>query len=369
MFRPSFHRVGLGLAASFALVNGYGQKSNVAEAQGATHSPTSSVSLFLSDVSKEQLTKYLASVGKVNVEPKQIVIKRLSDPNDTFTYEPLFGERAAFRLKAIVTTNDGRTAGIGRVSIMSGELKDEQFEASLVLEAPNVDSKAIVESMDLPTRVKNAKATGYLSRNFWKGRIVSTKVLDRSYPAVAASIVSYAFDDQIVVDGRLCSSEYVDGNGQCTFDRSRVVAINDLPNTTVVESTQNPANENVSTEGKLSTESAATEEVQTECPLCRFMKAGPCKDEFLGWDSCVNGLGEDGDLSVCMNATMAMMRCMRKYEYYDIMTAGTGEKWAAAEAARVEAEKVVQKQQEKETIHTSDKDVEAVLGSEKSVSP
>jgi hypothetical protein len=34
----------------------------------------------------------------------------MTNPNDTFQYEPLFGERAAFRLKRIIETKDGRAA-------------------------------------------------------------------------------------------------------------------------------------------------------------------------------------------------------------------------------------------------------------------
>ena len=52
-------------------------------------------------------------------------------------------------------------------------------------------------------------------------------------------------------------------------------------------------------------------------------QGGPCKDEFVAWDECVSGLQKEEPLSKCYDVTAVMMRCMRKHEYYDMMTAGS----------------------------------------------
>jgi len=73
--------------------------------------------------------------------------------------------------------------------------------------------------------------------------------------------------------------------------------------------------------------------------VCKYMKAGPCRTEFEGWDACVQGLGDADDLAKCFDVTVAMMQCMRGHEYYDMMTAGTGEKFDAMESAGADKSK------------------------------
>jgi hypothetical protein len=41
-------------------------------------------------------------------------------------------------------------------------------------------------------------------------------------------------------------------------------------------------------------------------------------------------MSEEDNLSVCFPPTLKMMECMRQYEYYDIMTANSESKMAAA---------------------------------------
>ena len=50
------------------------------------------------------------------------------------------------------------------------------------------------------------------------------------------------------------------------------------------------------------------------------MKGGLCKAEFEAWDACVQ-VNKDADtVKECLNPTKAMIVCMRKHEYYDIMS-------------------------------------------------
>jgi hypothetical protein len=51
------------------------------------------------------------------------------------------------------------------------------------------------------------------------------------------------------------------------------------------------------------------------------MKAGPCKEECSLWDACIKSIKDESDLRKCYSVTNTMMQCMRRHEYYDILTA------------------------------------------------
>jgi hypothetical protein len=151
----------------------------------------------------------------------------MTNPNDTFVYEPVFGERAAFRLKSIVETKDGRKAvrccnglvgsfgcslvrcqhqGFGRVSIMTGELADSEYEASIVLEdssstgtdksvGDHARLKQIIESMDLPTRLLvTSPPKDCIRKPTWTGKIKAGTVAGISYPAVQMTVQNIPFE-------------------------------------------------------------------------------------------------------------------------------------------------------------------------------
>lgn len=61
-------------------------------------------------------------------------------------------------------------------------------------------------------------------------------------------------------------------------------------------------------------------EEQETCPLCRYMKKGSCRDQFIGWDKCMSSLKEKDQISKCSKPTFELFQCMTKDEYYDIMT-------------------------------------------------
>ena len=66
------------------------------------------VALYLTDSSKAALKKYLMSVKDIqDVDVSRVVIRRSCTSKDSFEYEPLFGERAAFRLKGLARTDNG----------------------------------------------------------------------------------------------------------------------------------------------------------------------------------------------------------------------------------------------------------------------
>ena len=283
------------------------------------------VSLYLTAQSKETLKKYIGKLEPSRIDEfdlSRVVIRRTCTPKDSYEYEPLYGERAAFRLKGIVRTENGLLAGVGRVSTMTGELKDDRCMVSL----PLVPSDPI-GSIDLPTRLHDANVVR--GKSFWKGRISAGRVLDRSYPAEKASFTEISVQKQLVVDGYLCSSEYVDDKGHCLFDRAQIETSHGSDNDTSSSSSSNSSSSSSSSSGQSPTTDGDTAH---ECPVCKYMKAGPCRAQFEQWDTCVQGLTDTDDLSKCFDVTMNMMQCMRGHEYYDMMTAGTGEKFEAAQS-------------------------------------
>ncbi len=121
------------------------------------------------------------------------------------------------------------------------------------------------------------------------------------------------------MDGYICSNKYCSVDGQCEYDRSL-----EIENSLV--SKESKAAVKVATMPN-SVESESVHEspdvMNETCPVCRYMKAGPCKDQFIQWDNCIKSLQENQELRDCFVATKTMMYCMKDFEYYDIMTAGT----------------------------------------------
>jgi hypothetical protein len=289
--------------------------------------------VYLTDESHKNLQAQLdqIGVGKTHDVGKRVIVRSTMTSRDEFVYFPIYGERVAFRLKGIVRAEDsGLVVGMGRLSTVAGELKDDDCEASITLYPKKREPQQSFDeraAMDLATRLSRADVVR--GKSFWKGRILPQTILGRAYSAERATFTALSWADQVVVDGYLCGSNHVDENGACTFDRS-----------TLSEKDILPPPEGSTAEAKKSGASAAAsasegaeESDKAECPVCKFMKGGPCKEQFLVWDACVQGMKEDDDLSTCFPVTVKMMECMRNYEYYDIMTVNSAKYGSAATAA------------------------------------
>lgn len=222
--------------------------------------------LYLSPSSRESLNKYIREkLGKPNASVSPfIVIKSNATSQDQYIYEPLYGERAVFRLKGIITSEKGST-GVGKISSMIGEISDDKFVPSLPLEGQYDPNNSYL--MDLPTLLAN---TGFVrpQQTFWKGRLPPSSLSGRSYPADKVTQSLIPFEKQIVVSGRLCSSEYVDEDGNCTFDRRQIVTA------PVVEKEGEKAPESETPATITTKDQSKTKEDESECPVCKFMKAG-----------------------------------------------------------------------------------------------
>ena len=298
---------------------------------------------------------------------REVVLKPKLNESDAYIYRPLFGERAAFRLKGLITTSQGDVVGIGRVANLTGELFDEEYEASILLktDAPASEKGRSHREFlrDLPTRVYqgvalserggDTTASTSAAGHVWKGTLPTADILGKAYPAISnITVRNLLKEQQIVLDGRVCGSLCADAvTGTCNFDRSEVssdeapatlaerrVDLSKHANAAHLEKRRN-AQLNIEVKGgntavnlaeatpkfqgpdgeDMGTDTTPTEPVET-CPVCRYMKGGPCKDEFIVWDACIQGLKDGEDVKACYEPTASMMGCMQSHEYYDPMT-------------------------------------------------
>ena len=314
--------------------------------------PWTYLAVYLTPESRQNLQKQLTNlgIGATHEVGSRVVVKSSLSPQDVYMYQPLFGERAAFRIKGIVRTQGSDlVAGLGRVSTVAGELRDDDddCEASVTLypkaRAAGSSPSTLEErcAMDLPTRLRRTHPAQDAP---WHGRLAATTVAGVDYPAEEVAFEAYGWDQQVVVDGRICSSDMADEQGGCSFDRASLSDSDALPGTNTNSNSNSNSDSSPSSpspplaapDGAAAAAVSAVDgaaEGETECPVCRFMKAGPCREAFLVWDACVQGIAADGDVTECFPPTVAMMACMRGHEYYDIMTANSEEKMMQAGVA------------------------------------
>jgi hypothetical protein len=284
------------------------------------------IAVYLKPESKVLLEKALKKIDFKDPEANHICINSAADKDTVHMFEPLFGSRAAFRLKGLLILEDGTAVGLGRVSNMAGVVKDSVVEASLPILEGNQsvhDAGRLQMLHDLPSRLY--QIPGIDSKHFWKGRLPTGKVDDRKYPATSAQYIKLPIDKQTIVDGYLCSNFHVNNEGKCEFDQISDKDEHILQSESKIS---NDANEELveKHKGALLQDDGKESQVDsefTECPVCKFLKGGPCKEEFIAWDSCLKSLAEEDDLHSCFSVTKTMMQCMKKHEYYDIMIAGT----------------------------------------------
>lgn len=311
------------------------------------------LAVYLNPPSVDQVEKFLSKRG-INDRGANMVCFRSGSvrPDHSYIYSPLYGTRAAFRIKGLITVKNSQgdvdqIVGIGRLSNMVGEIADADFTVSMPLtKKVNADARASSEvsqsftdfrlSLDLPSRL-NTKIT---SMPQWRGRLPASKVLGKEYPSLDnVSYVSLPLKQQIVLEGHICSSVFWGGQESgCVYDRELEEGEEKggSPQQTrqPVENRRAGASSNGDKDIGESSKSNESEDAQDdECPICKYMKGGPCRDTFVQWQECLDKVKPDVDsssseeetknLKKCYNITTTMLQCMQKYEYYDIMTAGT----------------------------------------------
>mmetsp|Transcript_37137 Transcript_37137/g.75344 ORF Transcript_37137/g.75344 Transcript_37137/m.75344 type:complete len:184 (-) Transcript_37137:183-734(-) len=84
---------------------------------------------------------------------------------------------------------------------------------------------------------------------------------------------------------------------------------------------------------------SAENKEEPECPLCKMVKAGPCKHMFYPFENCLDKAHADGNdaAEACREPFAEMMQCIQKFrKEYEAITeqhAGGAEAKATAEAA------------------------------------
>jgi len=64
---------------------------------------------------------------------------------------------------------------------------------------------------------------------------------------------------------------------------------------------------------------------ENECAFCKFMKGGPCREEFISWERCVNEYKDDEDKNAfvdnCASQTLILKNCVDSHpEYYELIS-------------------------------------------------
>jgi hypothetical protein len=81
-------------------------------------------------------------------------------------------------------------------------------------------------------------------------------------------------------------------------------------------------------ERKNELEKEEEEEEEETCGFCAYMKGGSCKNEFIGWEKCVDAAKEKEEdfVAKCFEQTAKLRECMlRDPGYYGEMDDGDGE--------------------------------------------
>jgi len=199
--------------------------------------------------------------------------------------------------------------GVGKVSSYVGEIYDEKHQVSVLLSSSRgLSSDRIADLLELPTALKAAKIVTVdkledLSSGFteWQGKLPKKKLLGVGYDYEACTYTALPWHKQLIIDGKICCSDYIDGSGACLFDRSKIVPVE------IASSSASTVTNNANSE---------------ECPVCSFMKKGSCNSQFLTWKDCIDTNDtKEKQVQQCEKFKESLASCMVKDEYYDIFVA------------------------------------------------
>ena len=77
-----------------------------------------------------------------------------------------------------------------------------------------------------------------------------------------------------------------------------------------------------------------------ECGFCKFMKAGPCGEEFQAWEACIDRARDSKEdfVEVCGKPTLRLKDCTDKHpEYYGVLGDSSSEQAEQTEQPADEA--------------------------------
>jgi uncharacterized protein (DUF1810 family) len=306
--------IGIGFGLSQGITNYYSRCDNKEKTNDPRIESREMVAVYLTEKSKDFLEKVFSDRGMKNKSADYVCVNSHADPATLYVFHPLFGDRMAFRIKGMIHLPDGNAVAVGRISSMTGEIKDDHFEVSMpIFDRSTYDHNNYRALTDIPTRLR--KFLDFHGGKAWKGEIPAGYVGHQKYDAIKISYTPYPIEKQLVVDGYMCSSETVDEAGRCTFEFD--------PSTIITEEEEKSIEAEMKADNSAGSKDENSAKSDGECPVCRYIKKGNCAGEWDNWNSCLKSLQENQELSECSIQTAKMMRCMQNNEYYDIMTAGT----------------------------------------------
>lgn len=242
----------------------------------------------------------------------------------------------------------GRIAqAVGSVSSFFGPLDGLHFELSVPLAGAYSYAAMLPTAMaELGIKADSPATNGVFTR---KDGVAAR------FQGEKFSYIPLPQEVQLRLRGVICSVDRIQEDGSCKCDDLREKLDRQLVEQQVEADAKRKA-----AAREAGTPEEAEEEV-SECPLCTFIKGGPCVNEFKVWDACLkeskkrqeaaaaaggSGEGEaeetDNRYADCLEHMKAMMACMMKHEYYDVFTS-RGED-DVEEAAMQEEEEAKKKQ-------------------------
>ena len=157
---------------------------------------------------------------------------------------------------------------------MNGEIKDSEFIASLPISKGDATSEIAIDTLvSLPSRLQRMGILG--TKTVWKGRLPPVKLSEKHYDAEKAELRTFPWPNQIVLEGHLCARSYLNSDGSCGFDRSKIIPI-----ATIKENDAAVSSLDKGDKDHPDTSTVASEGIDEEdtCPVCRFMKV--CKSQL-----------------------------------------------------------------------------------------
>ena len=311
-----------GIAAAASSVR---TRNNLAHSRDDANNSRRRIGVWLTQKGESDIAAHFSTKmhSKRLIEAKCAVLKNDSNDRDSYYYEPLFGESCAFRLKGLISTEDGFLVGVGRISSMIGEIYDDHHEVSLLL-SPRCDCSAEREAelLELPTVLKAmdlqiGDEIDDLGCGIWEGKLSKKTMLGIQYGFEGVTYTKLPWFKQIVVEGKLCDSKYVDSSGSCLFERMSITTARESNPTEVSSNTMQASASKLEEADLIST--SAREERRAECPICAFMSKGSCNLPFEQWVKCIDSAGNDA--AICEELKVLLATCMIQDEYYDIFVA------------------------------------------------
>jgi hypothetical protein len=331
-----------------------GQKTD----QNLKNDKSDRLGVFFTNKSKLRIKKYLTKQGFDNFNSNFVCFENNPDNSTIFEYSALFGYAAAFRLKGMIVINDDLLVGVGRLATAAGEIKVGNFIPSMPMlknltndtnnidkiNNNNIDRKTIQLLIDLPHRIPLNKLNNDIS---WNEELPACIINNINYPPIKIKYIAFPFDKQIIVDGSICLESLCDNeDGNCVFDpKSFEEAV--LLHHEEEKKIENEKNINANNNKNIKNNKTKEEEKQTklvgeknkkvkenvkekgeddekECSVCKYIKKGPCKEDFIIWNQCMvdnEHLEVEGYKVKCLKEITKLIYCYRKYEYYDIFMA------------------------------------------------